>query len=338
MNLKSKRPASLVAILTAAMFTTGCVGGTVDVNSNAGNADSNDRVLRMAHAYEPSHPIEACGIPAMQQSLSGSGITVESYPAAQLGTEAESLEQLTDGSLDIAIAGPSFLAAYYPDAAVLDAPFLFTDVDHFETTVAGDEIGEIWDGLRAESGIDVLASWYYGTRQVTSNEPVRTPDDMDGVKIRVADAPLYLTMAEILGATGTPMALGEVYLSLQQGAIDAQENPIPTIASQNFFEVQDFINLTSHMIQGVMINSSETLLATLSSEEAIALRTASVDARTAVRECVDQQAQNFLTQWEADGLMVVIDDVDRAAFEARALEIIPETFSWGELYLAIKAG
>ncbi|GAB3040571.1 DctP family TRAP transporter solute-binding subunit [Sediminivirga luteola] len=326
---------AVAGLAVASLALAGCVG-TEAPQSNQAAADADARHVRFAHVYDPSHPVETCGVPAINESLQDSGLVVDSYPAAQLGSEAESLEQVASGGLDLAVAGPSFLGVWEENVALFDAPYLFRDVDHFEATLNGPIGDEIWAGLKESSGLDVLSSWYYGTRHVTANNEVHTSDDLAGQKLRAADAPLYLTMAEIMGGAATPMALDEAYLALQQGTIDAQENPIPTIASQKFYEVQDYLNLTGHMIQGVMVVASESSLGAFSAEEQDALRTAAAEAQTAVRECIEDQEASFLEEWRESGEITVNDDVDVEHFRQRAADLIPERFPWGERYLEIQ--
>jgi len=323
------RKALTLAAMTAVgvLALSGCVGTTAPSSSgDAGSDDSSaaaDRVLRLSYQYDASHPVGACGVPALNESLEGSGLQVEGFPSGQLGNEEESVEQVVGGALDMAIAGPSFLGLYEPRVAMLDAPYAFSDVDHFEGTLDGEIGQQLWADLKTSSGLDVLGAWYYGTRHVTSNNPVNTYTDLQGQKLRAANAPMYITMAEIMGGTATPMALGEVYLALQQGTIDAQENPIPTIASQKFYEVQDYINLTGHMIQGVMLLTSDATLNSLSEDQQEALRQAGKDAQAAVRDCVEQQEEDFLVEWEESGAITVNRDVDVDSFRERASEIIP---------------
>lgn len=313
-----------------ALALTGCVGsqapgtGGGGADSPGGSGSADDRVLRVAYQYDAAHPVGACGVPALNESLDGSGIQVEGYPSGQLGSEEETIDQVAGGSLDLAIGGPSFLGLYEPKVAMLDAPFAFESVDHFESVLDGDIGTQLWADLKDSSGLDVLGAWYYGTRHVTSNNPVNTHEDLKGQKLRAANAPMYLTMAEILGGTATPMALDEVYLALQQGTIDAQENPIPTIASQKFYEVQKYINLTGHMIQGVMLLTSDATLDVLTDEQVDALRQAGKDAQAAVRECIEQQEEDFLEEWEASGEVIVNRDVDVDSLRERASEIVPK--------------
>lgn len=333
--------ASLVAI---AALTAGCAAADpVAEVTEEPTAETEEtvemRTLRVAHIYDAQHPVEICGVPAVQAALMGSSLAMESFPGGQLGSENEIVEQVLDGSLDFAFAGAAFLSQYDANVGVLDAPFAYRDVAHFNDIVQGPIAAELFAGLREASTLDVFGTWYYGTRHLTSNFPVTTSDDMAGIKLRVPDAPLYLTAAEILGGVGTPVAFAELYVSLQQGVVDAQENPIPTIDGQKFYEVQDYINLTGHMIQGVMMTSSDAVTATLTADEIALLREATLAGAVATSACIEEQEETRLLEWEAEGLMMVNRDVDVAGFQARAAAIIPESdFPWVETYLAIQNG
>lgn len=337
-----------LGLVAVATLTAGCVGAeapeeaadtsTDEAETEVVEEEVDTRTLRVAHIYDPAHPVETCGIPAVQEALAGTGLEVESFPGGQLGSENEIVEQVLDGSLDFAFAGAAFLSQYEENVGVLDAPFAYRDVAHFNEVVQGPIADELFEGLRVESGLDVFSTWYYGTRHLTSNFAVTNADDMAGIKLRVPDAPLYLTAAEILGGTGTPVAFAELYTSLQQGVVDAQENPIPTIASQNFFEVQDYINLTGHMIQGVMMTSSDEVTATMNDEQLDALRAAALAGAQATSACIEEQEESVLVEWEADGTMMVNRDVDTESFQERAAEIIPGAgFPWIDLYLEIQS-
>jgi tripartite ATP-independent transporter DctP family solute receptor len=339
--MKMKTLPLLVVATVGTLALSGCVGTEApEAKGGAGgDADSDATVLRLAYQYDETHPVGACGIPALNESLSGSGLQVEGYPAGQLGNEEESIQQVADGSLDLAIGGPSFLGLYEPKVAMLDAPYAFKDVDQFESVLDG-EIGQgLWDSLRENGDLEVLGAWYYGTRHITSNNPVNTHEDLKGQKLRAANAPMYLTMAEIMGGTATPMALDEVYLALQQGTIDAQENPIPTIASQKFYEVQSYINLTGHMIQGVMLLGNASSIEALPAEQQEALHKAGEDAQAAVRECTEKQEAEFLEEWKADGEVTVNEDVDVDSFRERASEIVPKNFpEFADFYKQLQEG
>lgn len=342
----SRKWTGLASLVAVTALTAGCASGTADTpaetdtgtdTSTEADVAVEERTIRIAHIYDPAHPVEVCGIPAVAAALEGTGITVESFPGGQLGSENEIIEQVLDGTLDFAFAGAAFLSQYEPNVGVLDAPFAYRSVEHFNAVTQGPIAAELFEGLRVESTLDVFSTWYYGTRHLTSKVPVTTADDLAGVKLRVPDAPLYLTAAEILGGVGTPVAFAELYVSLQQGVVDAQENPIPTIDSQKFYEVQDYINLTGHMIQGVMMTSSDAVTATMTAEQVALLRDAAVAGSAAAGACIEDQEEQRLAEWEADGTINVNRDVDVAGFQARAAEIIPNSdFPWIELYLQIQ--
>lgn len=329
---------SIAAAAALALASCG-VGGPVDAGKKqeAAAAASGGRTLRLAHVYDGAHPVETCGVKTLKEKLAGSGINIQSFPGGQLGSEAQALEQVASGALDMSIAGPSFLGVWHEPAAVLDGAYLFESVDHFAKTIEGPIMQKVYDDLKQESGLQVLSGWYYGTRHVTSNKPISKPEDMKGVKIRTPDAPQYMLNTKIMGGTATPMALGEVYLGLQQGVIDAQENPVPTIATAKFNEVQDYINLTGHLIQAVNVVTSDSAYDSLDDTQQTALNEAMDAAAASVRGCVETAEKDTLAKWKQDGSIKVNEDVDRAAFMGQAREALPGQVSWGELYKEIQA-
>ncbi len=130
---------------------------------------------------------------------------------------------------------------------------MFRDFNHWKAFSTSPLFGELAEGYRGKSGGNkVLAITYYGERQVTSNKPINKPDDMKGLKIRVPDAPLYTMFPRAVGANPTPIAFAEVYLALQNGTVDAQENPLPTIDAKKFYEVQKYIVLTGHITDALL--------------------------------------------------------------------------------------
>lgn len=334
--MKTPRLSKMLGVgAVVAVGTTGCVGTEVD-RENIDAVSFEGEELRFAHVYDPDHPVEICGVPEVNEQLDGTGVRISSYPAGQLGDEQELLEQVQAGSLDMAIAGPSFLGVWEENAELFDAAYLFTDADHMEETVNGEIGQEIFGEMKDEYGLDVLSTWYYGTRHATAAHEVHTADDFAGQAFRVPEAPLYQALADVLGASATSMALGEVYLGLQQGTIDAQENPIPTIASYNFTEVQDYLNLTHHMVQGVMVTGSEAALSVLDDGQLEALREAMQEGAAATRECVEEEEESYIQEWQESGDIIVNDDVDLDHFRDRAADVIPEQFVWGDLYLEIQ--
>lgn len=339
MRIPSK---ALACVAVLSLAATACAGQAPDreaagleKSGSAGDSVS----LRLGHVYDPEHPNETCGTESVAKKLDdgGSGITVASHPAGQLGTEEELLEQVANGSLELSIAGPSFLAAYHEPAGVLDAAYAFQDVDHFERTVNGEIGAKIWRGLREEAGLRVLGTWYYGARHVTANKPVRAPEDLAGLKLRAPNNPINIANTKAMGGTAAPMALGEVYLGLQQGVIDGQENPIPTIETNKFAEVQKSVSLTGHVFQGTAVVIGEETFQGLEPAQQKALTDAVAEAGDRVRKCIEDDEQKTLSEWRDSGAIEVVDDVDVNAFADRANRQLPGMFSWGELYRRIRA-
>jgi tripartite ATP-independent transporter DctP family solute receptor len=141
------------------------------------------------------------------------------------------------------------LGSWVRGLSILESPFLTRDWAQLQRMFEHPAIQAFRAQLAEQRGMRILAPWYYGTRHMTTRDkPLREPADLRGLKMRVPEAPLFLDMMRTLGAAPTPMSLGEVYLSLQTGVIDGQENPLPTIAANKFMEVQKCLNLTGHIM------------------------------------------------------------------------------------------
>ncbi|WP_046470884.1 DctP family TRAP transporter solute-binding subunit [Allosalinactinospora lopnorensis] len=335
-----KPAASLSVFAAAAVLVSGCVGHAPDLDAvdlGSRSAPDGGTTLRLAHVYDTEHPTHTCGAEELRERFAEVGVNLEIFPAGQLGDEEEALQLLHTGNLEMTIAGPAFLGSWYDQAEVFDAAYAFRNVDHFDGVTNGEIGEEVWEGLRRDAGLRVLASWYYGTRHTTANHPVRGPDDLKGSKIRVPSAPVYLSNTKVMGGTATPMALGEVYLSLQQGAIDAQENPVPTIHTSRFDEVQTHVSLTGHIVQGVMPVIADPVFQDLSPEQRSHVADATLEVSEDVRACIEQEETEVLEEWRETGGPEVVDDVDAEEFAEQARDMLPrEHEEWGDLYLRIQ--
>ncbi|QVQ50820.1 DctP family TRAP transporter solute-binding subunit [Spiractinospora alimapuensis] len=329
-----------VTATALALLATGCVGHAPDVDPDdlrpAGDADA-EVTLRLSHAYDVAHPAHTCGAEPLRDRLADVGVDLQIFPSAQLGTEEQALQLLHTGNLEMTVAGPAFLGTWYSPAEVFDAAYAFEDVDHFDAVTNGPIGDEVWAELNEETGLRVLGSWYYGSRHTSANQPVQQPGDLTGQKVRVPTAPVYLSNMEIMGGTATPMALGEVYLGLQQGVIDAQENPIPTMRTMRFDEVQTHISLTAHIVQGVMPVIADAVYEDLSPDLQAELDDATMDAAQQVRVCIEEQEEEMLEEWRENADAEIVDDVDTEAFAEAARERLPEMHpEWGEIYTRIQ--
>ena len=249
--------------------------------------------LKWAHVYEPSEPFHTESVWAAQEieKRTDGRYHIDVYPSSQLGKEADINQGLTLGSVDIIISGSSFAAKSYPRIGVTYYPYTFRSPEHLLAYTKSDIFKDLTKGYEEKTGHHIVAVSYYGTRQTTSNKPIASCADMQGLKMRVPDVPAYLAMPRACGANTAPIAFAEVYLALQNGTVEAQENPLTTIEAKKFYEVQKNIVLTGHIVDHLNTIISKSLWSKLSEEdrqifteimqEAAARTTKKIEAREA---------------------------------------------------------
>lgn len=336
--VKTRRTPSKLLLfpITAVLVLAGCGdGGGADTAGDTAGDSEGPVQLRYSSILEPSHPWLECGAESMAEDLEGL-FDVQIFASGQLGSNQEAVDSVIAGNLEMTTVGPGELAQLHAPLAVLDAAYALDDFDHLLRVMEGAIGDELTQGFKDATGAEILGVWFYGDRHVTANQPVRTPEDLSGVKIRVPDAPIYLANAQAMGGEPTPVSFAELYVALSQGVVDAQENPISTIASQRFVEVQDYISLTAHQVQSGMNVVNADFYNGLTNENREALDKATQDAAVAVRECIEVEDAEFLEEWQESGVLEIVDDVDREAFAAKAESELPSKFEWDGLYEDIR--
>jgi tripartite ATP-independent transporter DctP family solute receptor len=225
--------------------------------------------LKWAHVYETSEPFHTASVWAAQEinKRTNGRYQIDVYPASQLGKEADINQGLSLGSVDIIISGSSFAAKSYPPIGVTYYPYTFRDADHLLAYTKSDVFKELAKGYEDKTGHHIVAVTYYGVRHTSSNRPIKTCADMKGLKMRVPDVPAYLAMPRACGANTAPIAFAEVYLALQNGTVEAQENTLTTIEAKKFYEVQKHIVLTGHIVDHLNTIISASLWKKLSEED-----------------------------------------------------------------------
>ncbi len=179
-------------------------------------------------------------------------VRITVYPNEQLGKEVEMIRSIRAGITDMTITAGT-LQNWCKEAAFAEMPFLLHDTAHLKLLVNGAIGNMISDRIMEQAGLRTVCYFQRGPRHLTSNRPVRHPSDLKGMIIRVPNVPSYVTAWQSLGAKPTPMAFSEVFTSLQQGTVEAQENPLAMISSANFAEVQQYLNLTGHVLSWVYV-------------------------------------------------------------------------------------
>ena len=295
--------------------------------------------LKWAHVYETSEPYHTESVWAAEEikKRSNGKFDIQVFPASSLGKETDINQGLTLGTVDMIISGPSFAARTYPRLGIAYYPFIFRDGDHLLAYAKSPVFQSMVDEFRKKSGIQITAYTYYGARHTTSQKVFKDCAGMKGLKIRVPDVPAYTATPRACGANPTPIAFAEVYLALQNGTVEAQENPLTTIEAKKFFEVQKAIMLTGHIVDGLTtqiaphvwnkLNDAERKMFTDVTREAAARATAKIKDREG----------KLADVFRSKGLQVV--SVDRESFRQAVLKNVPLEsmgFSRGD-YDAIQA-
>ncbi|MBG0776097.1 MAG: DctP family TRAP transporter solute-binding subunit [Desulfovibrionaceae bacterium] len=272
-------------------------------------------VLKLGHIAEPVHPYGkgAEKFAELVAQKSGGEIEVRVFPSSQLGGQKDLVEGLIYGTVDMALVGTAVLGQFQPQISLFDLPFLFKDRAHAFASL--DSVGMDLGKPMEAKGIKLLGYMENGIRHMTNNvRPVKTPEDMKGLKIRVMNNKIYVEMMKALGASPTPMAFGELYSAMQQGTVDGQENPSAHIWTKRFFEVQKYASLTAHAYAPEPVLISMMAWGKLNAEQKAIVQQAATEAVAWQRELSAAQDQEYWDKIKATGQIEVIE-VDREPFQ-----------------------
>lgn len=272
--------------------------------------------LKWAHVYETSEPFHTESVWAAQEfaKRTNNRYQIEVFPASQLGKETDINQGLSLGSVDIIISGSSFAARSFPPIGVTYYPFTFRDADHLLAYTKTDLYREMAKGYEEKTGHIITATTYYGVRHTTSNKAFKNCAEMKGLKIRVPDVPAYLAMPRSCGANTTPIAFAEVYLALQNGTVEAQENPLTTIEAKKFYEVQKHIVLTGHIVDHLNTIVAKGTWAKFSEEDKKTWVAISQEAAARATKQIQDSEKKLVQFFKDKGLTVT--EIDRNDFLA----------------------
>ena len=254
------------------------------------------------------------------------GIHVTGFYDSTLGGSQDLVEGIQSGLVDFITEGPAQFQAWVPKLGMLEAPYLWQSVDHMVNTLNGEYIDSLNEEF-SSVGVKILGTLYYGTRQLTTKTPVATLDDLKGMKIRVPETDLYVGMVKSWGASPAPMNINELYMALQTGTVDGQENPLPTIEAQKFYEVVKNITLTNHIICPSMFFVNADVWASLSEHDQEVVQTA-VDNAIAWENQAVLDAEEELKTKMAEEYGCTIIEPDDTIREATIEAIRPLVEDW----------
>ena len=313
----------LSVILTVALSSAllaGCGGDTQEAAPESGETVE----LRLSHTNPAS---SAFGVASeefaklLSEKTDGRyHITV--YNDGQLGDERDSIEAVQLGNLDFAVVNVSVLANFVPQLSVFDLPYLIQSTDHADKVFKG-EIGDQMMEWISGIGVKGLGVWESGFRNLTnSTRPVNSMEDVAGLRIRVMENELHQKLWIALGADAVPMAWGEAYTAMQQGALDGQENPLTVILSNNVQEVNQYLAMTEHVYSMVVPIMSQQLWDSMTAEDQAILEEVMAEMMDKEREITRQQNDEALGQLMDAGMEVTYPD--KSAFIEATKEIREE--------------
>ena len=301
------------AFAVAALMTAGIAG-----------AAAAETVIKVGHgANEQYHMHRALlKFEELVEERSGGDFDVQIFPSSQMGPDREMIEGVQTGVLEMAVSPSSFFAGWDPAFAVIELPYMYPSKEVALDVLNGDAGDEMLARLENQ-GLVGLGWMENGLRHITNNvRPIKTPEDLQGIKLRTMKVPAHVDTFKALGANPTPMNFGEVYSALQQGVIDGQENPVALIDSQRFYEVQKHVSLTGHVFTVYIPVVGEWFWSGLTEDQQSLLREAMTDAAAYQQELVNAEEAGQLQKIrDAGGNVVELDAAARQVFSDQTQEV-----------------
>jgi len=295
-------------------------------------ADAQQVTIRWGDVVAGTHPSVQMidRIAADVKAKTNGRIVIQSFPGGQLGGSRDMIDAVANGVQQIVTEGAANFGSWVPSIGVVEAPYVWRDAAHLQKAMNG-PIGEQFNETLVKArGMRILGTTYYGTRHITTtSKEVKSPADLAGFKLRVPENDVFKAMAEAWGARPTPMNFGELYLALKQNVVDGQENPLPTIKSGKFDEVQKYLVLSGHIITPRLVVVNEAFWQGLKPDDRKVI-TDAVRAGIAWQDDeLAKQERTLVDTFKASGMTVITPDAN--AFRAPVLAKVPKAFEskWG---------
>ncbi|AEF53099.1 TRAP transporter substrate-binding protein [Marinomonas posidonica] len=312
------KPIMKVAVLSSMLMAS--MSYAADVTLKFGYPANEDNIWHKA----------ALKFKSVAETNSDGRIEVKLYPNEQLGKEMDVINSIQLGTADMTITGES-LQNWAPKAALMAVPYAFTSSEQLKKAVNGEVGKEISDQITKRTGLKPIAWFERGSRHLTSNRKILTPSDLDGLKLRVPNVPLFVKTWQALGAKPIPMAFSEVFTALQQSTIDGQENPLSLINSASFYEVQKYVNLTGHVRSWIYVVIGQSKLNSMPADLRAIVLDAGQQMQTFEHNMFASDEAKLRTILEDRGMEFV--EPDLKAFKSAAQKAVQEALSSEQLEL-----
>lgn len=281
----------LMALIMILSLATGCStkseAPSSTTETNTTSTDKKDPiVIKYGHICAEDHSVQLAALKFKEyvEKESNGEMIVELYPNGILGGDVQMTEAVALGTLQMALPSTSVLVMYSPTFGALDMPFMFTNTEKAFEGLNGGPIGEKLDAELEKVGIVNLGYNFNGIRNMTNNvRPINEPADLKGVKMRVMESPVFISMFKYLGSNATPMSFSELFTGLQQKTVDGQENPASLIYASKFQEVQKYLSLTEHVYSFCANLMNKDFYESLTEEQ---------------KAIVDEGSKQFLVEWQ----------------------------------------
>lgn len=268
------------------------------------------RILKMAHGLDIGHPVHKAMVFFSDRVTANSRgqLRIEIFPNGQLGQEREFVEQLQLGCMDLTKVSAASLESFVPEMGVFSVPYVFRDESHFWSVMEG-AVGQRFLEAVTNKGLRGLCYYDSGSRNFyTLKKPVRTPEDLTGMKIRVMPSKTQMEMAKSLGASPTPIPFGELYTALQQGVVDGAENNPPSFISARHYEVCKFFTLDEHTRVPDVVLISDRVWNSLPPDLRAVVEEAAHASVAYQRELWTTETQNALEKARTEGVEILQPD------------------------------
>lgn len=310
---------------------------------SAGSAAAQEVTLRYGHMHTPNSiaGMQAEWLAEAIEEKTNGDVAVEIYPNSQLGRLQELAEAVSTGSIALSHNTAGAIGSLYAPFAAFDTPYIYRDVDHLMAVMDVDSpvMSTLNEELAAASGVRLLYAFYFGTRHLTANQEIHTPEDLQGVKIRSIPFPIYMATVEGMGAIPVPVDWSEVPTALATGVVEGQENPVNVVVSAKLNEVQSHLMLTGHISAAQVIVINDDTWQSLSPENQAAIAEAALEVRERATTAMLEAEASDLAQLSEAGMQIIGPDegLDVDAFRTSVQARISEEFDdqYGDLYQLI---
>ena len=269
-------------------------------------------MIKLAHGLDEAHPVHQAMILMKQrlEELTDGKATIDLYSGGVLGGETDCLEQVQRGELAMTKVSTAALEAFIPEMKVFSIPFTFRDENHFWTTLNGD-IGKKLLAKGAAQNFQGLCYYDSGDRNFYSTKkPIRTIDDVKGMKIRVMNSRTAMDMINAMGGSPCPITWGELYTALAQGTVDAAENNPPSFDTSRHFEVCKYFTFTAHQRIPDMVIMSTKVWNTLPQDVQAALQKAADESEVYQRKLWKEKTEQSLALAKEKGVELITPELD----------------------------